>query len=154
MTHGAHLGDNALISVFPSGKKTPSGKKELIVHTETLSGTYRIDPETLETLGRVEYSEMKSSTSGSTSGEKDTTAAASDLLKEARTNIFMAARDGVSSDSETDSDDTYLEQVSGMIKTAHPYVLPNGDVINLACDFMPVASKAAGMRLWVSKITI
>lgn len=85
LTHGMHLGDNALVSVFPQGG-------ELVAHTETLSGTYRIDPKTLETLGRLEYA------------------------------------DGV----------------SGMGKTAHPHTLPNGDIINLACDFMPVFASQPG----------
>ncbi|KAG7675190.1 hypothetical protein KSW81_002692 [Nannochloris sp. 'desiccata'] len=114
LVHGVHLGDNALISIFPGAATTASGKKELIAHTETLSGTYRIDPDTLETLGRVEYTEGE----GQGGGEKR---------------------------KEGDADS---EEVSGLGKTAHPHALPNGDVINLACDFMPVASKDAGARLF------
>jgi hypothetical protein len=114
LVHGVHLGDNALISIFPGAKTTATGKKELIAHTETLSGTYRIDPDTLETLGRVEYI---------AEGEE-----------------------------EREKKESGGDNVSGLGKTAHPHVLPNGDVINLACDFMPVASKAAGARLFVRLI--
>lgn len=92
LAHGVHLGDNALISIFPDAAG------ELVAHTETLSGTYRIHPETLETLGRVSYVDKPSE-----------------------------------------------EGVTGMIKTAHPHTLPSGDVINLACDFMPVATPT-GLR--------
>lgn len=91
LAHGVHLGDNALISIFPHAG-------ELVAHTETFSGTYRIHPETLETLGRVSYMDKSSE-----------------------------------------------EGVTGMVKTAHPYTLPSGDVINLACDFMPVAT-STGLR--------
>ena len=117
LVHGVHLGDNALISIFPGSKRTASGKKELIAHTETLSGTYRIDPDTLETLGRVEYTSDGDGGDGGGSGEKE------------------------------EREEVDKEGVSGLGKTAHPYVLPNGDVINLACDFMPVASRSA--RLFV-----
>jgi len=46
--YGMQMGDNALVSVFPFGD-------ELIAHTETVSGTYSIKPETLETIERVVY---------------------------------------------------------------------------------------------------
>jgi carotenoid cleavage dioxygenase-like enzyme len=46
--YGMRMGDNALVSVFPFGD-------ELIAHTETVSGTYSINPQTLETIERVVY---------------------------------------------------------------------------------------------------
>jgi Retinal pigment epithelial membrane protein len=123
LTHGVHLGDNALISIFPGSATTASGKKELIAHTETLSGTYRIDPDTLETLGRVQEKEKDGVSGGGSGG------------------------------GEIEIEEEKGSGVTGLGKTAHPHVLPNGDVINLACDFMPVASKAAGARLFVGFIT-
>lgn len=158
-TYGLNLGDNALISIFPSGVKTSSGKKELIAHTETLSGTYRIDPDTLETLGRVEYSKMRKGSedvAGTTSGSGSSAGTSGhgnvSLLKfRNKGNIKnISERDGDFKGSDEGQIKEILEEnVSGMVKTAHPYVLPNGDVINLACDFMPVASRAAGVRLLV-----
>lgn len=85
--------DNALVSIFPEGRY-------LVAHTETLAGTYLVDPGTLETLGRVQY------------------------------------RDGEGG-------------VSGMGKTAHPFLHPSGDILNLAADMMPVATY--DRRLWVSR---
>jgi len=128
LVHGVHLGDNALISIFPGAARTASGKRELIAHTETLSGTYRIDPDTLETLGRVEYIAEGEEEGGEEKGKQGVGGAGVEKKENRKTSG---------------------EQISGMGKTAHPYVLPNGDVINLACDFMPVASKAAGARLFV-----
>lgn len=48
LQYGRHLGDNAVVSIQPQGN-------ELIAHTETVSGTFRIHPDTLETLGRVHF---------------------------------------------------------------------------------------------------
>lgn len=48
MRYGTTLGDNAVISIYPHGE-------HLVAHTETKPGTFLIDPETLETLGRVHY---------------------------------------------------------------------------------------------------
>lgn len=48
LKHGVSMGDNALISIFAQGDK-------LVAHTETSAGTYLVDPDTLETLGRVQY---------------------------------------------------------------------------------------------------
>ncbi|PSC71910.1 Carotenoid cleavage dioxygenase 8 [Micractinium conductrix] len=42
------MADNALVSIISHGN-------ELIAHTETVKGTYRVHPETLETLGRVQF---------------------------------------------------------------------------------------------------
>ena len=86
-----------------------------MAHTETLAGTYLVDPRSLATLGRVRHVD----------------------------------EGGVA--------------VGGEGKTAHPCVLPGGDVINLAADFLPVptrdrtllvrapplgAAAAAGLEMW------
>ncbi|KAI8111186.1 hypothetical protein M9434_004759 [Picochlorum sp. BPE23] len=52
---GQGVTDNASVHVIPRGT-------EMWAMTETVPGTYRIDPETLETMGRVEYDDSMEGT--------------------------------------------------------------------------------------------
>ena len=136
---------------------------ELIAHTETVSGTYRVHPgwaarrsrsSTLSAAAAAAATAANRCAAAAAAASCAVTAAIAPADAPTRRSVFFAPSLHMHAETlETLGRVHYRDSIHGLVKSAHPHRLPNGDIIGMAADFYPVLDSATAQLVggWVGQ---